>query len=202
MIRVALPKGRIADDTLKIFEKILHKPLAFEDRKLILQEENFIFMLVRNQDVPVYIQRGAADIGVVGLDVLEEQKSPLVKLLNLEFGKCKIAIASPLNYQLDYANPNLKIATKMVNITRDFFAKKAISVDIIKLYGSIELAPLVKMADAIVDLVETGSTLKQNHLKIDEIIMEISAYLVANKNSFYEKKGEILEIKKHFQNSI
>ena len=202
MIKVALPKGRIAENTLKIFERYLNKPLAFEDRKLILKEKNFTFMLVRNQDVPVYIQRGAADIGVVGLDVLEEQRSPLMKLLDLEFGKCKVAIASPLQYKLDYSNPNLKIATKMVNITKDFFAKKAMSVDIIKLYGSIELAPLVEMADAIVDLVETGSTLKQNNLKIDEIIMEISAYLVANKNSFYEKKDRILEIKKHFEQSI
>lgn len=202
MIRVALPKGRIAQEALKIFEKFLHSPLCFEDRKLILKQGEFEFMLVRNQDVPVYIQRGVADIGIVGLDILEEQQCPLVRLLDLEFGKCKIVIASPNGYQFNFSNPNLKIATKMTNITKNFFAKKALCVDIIKLYGSIELAPLVGMADAIVDLVETGNTLKQNHLKIDEVIMEISAYLVANENSFYAKKSQILAILKYFQTAI
>ena len=185
MIKVALPKGRIAQEALKIFEDFLQTSLDFEDRKLILKKKDFEFMLVRSQDVPVYVERGAADIGVVGLDVLEEKQSRLVRLLDLGFGK-----------------PKLKIATKMENITKAYFAKKAISVDIIKLYGSIELAPLVGMADAIVDLVETGSTLRQNNLKIDEVIMEVSAYLVANSNSFYAQKREILEIQKYFKNFI
>ncbi|WP_300842779.1 ATP phosphoribosyltransferase [Helicobacter sp. UBA3407] len=202
MIKIALPKGRIADKTLQIFEKFIGESLCFEDRKLILTKEKFEFMLVRNQDVPIYVERGAADIGVVGLDVLEEQQSSLVRLLDLGFGKCKIAIGSPNHYTLDFSNPNLKIATKMVNITKSFFAKKAISVEIIKLYGSIELAPLVGMADAIVDLVETGDTMRQNNLKIDETIMEISAYLVANPNSFYAQKLEILEIQKFFKTQI
>lgn len=202
MIKVALPKGRIADKTLQIFESFINKPLCFKDRKLILTEGNFEFMLVRNQDVPIYVERGAADIGVVGLDVLEEQQNSLVRLLNLEFGKCKIAIGSPNHYKMDFSNPNLKIATKMVNITKKFFAQKAMSVEIIKLYGSIELAPLVGMADAIVDLVETGDTMRQNNLKIDEIIMEVSAYLVANPNSFYAQKLEILRIQDYFKTQI
>lgn len=202
MIKVALPKGRIAQEALKIFEDFLQTPLDFEDRKLILKKKDFEFMLVRSQDVPVYVERGAADIGVVGLDVLEEKQSRLVRLLDLGFGKCKVAIGSPNDYVLDFSKPKLKIATKMENITKAYFAKKAISVDIIKLYGSIELAPLVGMADAIVDLVETGSTLRQNNLKIDEVIMEVSAYLVANSNSFYAQKREILEIQKYFKNFI
>lgn len=202
MIKVALPKGRIAQEALKIFEDFLQTSLDFEDRKLILKKKDFEFMLVRSQDVPVYVERGAADIGVVGLDVLEEKQSRLVRLLDLEFGKCKVAIGSPNDYVLDFSKPKLKIATKMENITKAYFAKKAISVDIIKLYGSIELAPLVGMADAIVDLVETGSTLRQNNLKIDEVIMEVSAYLVANSNSFYAQKREILEIQKYFKNFI
>lgn len=202
MIKVALPKGRIAQEALKIFEDFLQTSLDFEDRKLILKKKDFEFMLVRSQDVPVYVERGAADIGVVGLDVLEEKQSRLVRLLDLGFGKCKVAIGSPNDYVLDFSKPNLKIATKMENITKAYFAKKAISVDIIKLYGSIELAPLVGMADAIVDLVETGSTLRQNNLKIDEVIMEVSAYLVANSNSFYAQKREILEIQKYFKNFI
>lgn len=202
MIKVALPKGRIAQEALKIFEDFLQTSLDFEDRKLILKKKDFEFMLVRSQDVPVYVERGAADIGVVGLDVLEEKQSLLVRLLDLGFGKCKVAIGSPNDYVLDFSKPKLKIATKMENITKAYFAKKAISVDIIKLYGSIELAPLVGMADAIVDLVETGSTLRQNNLKIDEVIMEVSAYLVANSNSFYAQKREILEIQKYFKNFI
>ncbi|CAM2974430.1 ATP phosphoribosyltransferase [Helicobacter burdigaliensis] len=202
MIKVALPKGRIAAQTLEIFEKYLNAKLIFEDRKLILTHKNFTFMLVRNQDVPIYIQRGAADIGVVGLDVLEEKESPLVRLLDLKFGKCKVAIGSPKDYVLDFSNPHLKVATKLENITKKFFNKKALSVDIIKLYGSIELAPLVGMADAIVDLVETGDTMRQNNLKIDAVIMEISAYLVANRNSFYEKKEEILHLHEFFKNHI
>ena len=202
MIKVALPKGRIAQEALKIFEDFLQTSLDFEDRKLILKNKDFEFMLVRSQDVPVYVERGAADIGVVGLDVLEEKQSRLVRLLDLGFGKCKVAIGSPNDYVLDFSKPKLKIATKMENITKAYFAKKAISVDIIKLYGSIELAPLVGMADAIVDLVETGSTLRQNNLKIDEVIMEVSAYLVANSNSFYAQKREILEIQKYFKNFI
>ena len=202
MIKVALPKGRIAQEALKIFEDFLQTSLDFDDRKLILKKKDFEFMFVRSQDVPVYVERGAADIGVVGLDVLEEKQSRLVSLLDLGFGKCKVAIGSPNDYVLDFSKPKLKIATKMENITKAYFAKKAISVDIIKLYGSIELAPLVGMADAIVDLVETGSTLRQNNLKIDEVIMEVSAYLVANSNSFYAQKREILEIQKYFKNFI
>ena len=202
MIKVALPKGRIAQEALKIFEDFLQTSLDFEDRKLILKKKDFEFMLVRSQDVPVYVERGAADIGVVGLDVLEEKQSRLVRLLDLGFGKCKVAIGSPNDYVLDFSKPKLKSAAKMENITKAYFAKKAISVDIIKLYGSIELAPLVGMADAIVDLVETGSTLRQNNLKIDEVIMEVSAYLVANSNSFYAQKREILEIQKYFKNFI
>lgn len=202
MIKVALPKGRNAEKTLEIFENFLQTPLQFEDRKLTLQKGAFSFLLVRNQDVPAYVTHGVADIGVVGLDVLEELRSNLVRLLDLKFGKCRICIGSPNSYDFSFANPNLKIATKMPNITRAFFAQKAMSVDIIKLYGSIELAPLVKMADCIVDLVETGDTMRQNHLKIDYTIMEVSAYLVANPNSFYLQKQKILEIQKYFKHTL
>ncbi|TLE13993.1 ATP phosphoribosyltransferase [Helicobacter apodemus] len=202
MIKVALPKGRIGEKALEVFEGFLQEKLCFENRKLILQKNDFCFMLVRNQDVPVYIKRGAADIGVVGLDVLEEQQSPLVRLLDLGFGRCKVVLGSPNGYVLDFSKPNLKIATKMENITKTFFARKALSVEVIKLYGSIELAPLVGMADAIVDLVETGDTMRQNNLKVDEVIMEVSAYLVANPNSFYSQKIKILKIRDFFKNRI
>ncbi|MGP1449861.1 MAG: ATP phosphoribosyltransferase [Wolinella sp.] len=198
MITVALPKGRIAEETLANFEAIFKIPLRFEDRKLILESGKFKFLLVRNQDVPTYVYHQAADIGVVGLDVLEEQECELIRLLDLGIGRCKVVVGSPEGRAIDYSKPQIKVATKMTNIAKKYFAKQALAVDIIKLYGSIELAPLVGLADVIVDIVETGSTMKQNRLKVDEIIMESSAYMVANRNSFYEKKGQILELQQKF----
>lgn len=194
MIVVALPKGRIADDTLKIFTDIFKSEFMFEDRKLIMNKGEFKFLAVRNQDVPTYVENGAADIGVVGLDVLEEHKPNVLRLLDLGIGKCKICVGIRNDYVLDYTKPGLKVATKMSNIAREYFASKAIAVKIIKLYGSIELAPLIGLADVIVDNVETGTTMKQNGLKVAETIMHSSAYLISNKNSFITKKCEILNL--------
>lgn len=202
MITVALPKGRIAEETLRLFEVIFGEKFVFEDRKLILEKDNFKFLLVRNQDVPTYVQYGAADIGIVGLDVLEEKELDLVRLNNLGIGKCRVVVGIKKDTELDYTKPELKIATKMTNITKKYFAKKATAVDIIKLYGSIELAPLVELADAIVDIVETGNTMKQNNLIESEVIMHSSAYLIANKNSFYIKKHAILEISDKLSQAI
>ncbi|DAB31370.1 MAG TPA: ATP phosphoribosyltransferase [Sulfurospirillum sp. UBA11407] len=202
MLTVALPKGRIAEETLEIFEKIFEKPFIFDDRKLILEVDEFRFLLVRNQDVPAYVLHQAADIGVVGLDVLEEKNEDLVRLLDLGIGKCKVCIGMKEEDELDYSSPEIKIATKMTNITQKYFAKKAMAVEVIKLYGSIELAPLVGLADAVVDIVETGTTMKQNGLKIVETIMESSAYLIANKNSFIEKKKEIITLYRKIQKQI
>ncbi|CZE47360.1 ATP phosphoribosyltransferase [Campylobacter geochelonis] len=194
MITVALPKGRIADDTLKIFRQIFKSDFLFEDRKLIMEEGNFRFLAVRNQDIPTYVSNGAADIGVVGLDVLEEHKPDVLRLLDLGIGRCRICVGVRNEYELDYNNPGIKIATKMPNITREYFASKATPVKIIKLYGSIELAPLIGLADAIVDNVETGATMKQNGLKVAEVIMQSSAHLIANKNSYIIKRDEILSL--------
>jgi len=194
MLRVALPKGRIGDDSLELFSKAYNEELVFSDRKLILDQGNFRFMLVKNQDVAEYVLHGAADIGVAGLDILEERDYDLVRLLDLGFGKCKISVGMKNEDTLDLNAPEITIATKLVNITKKHFAKKAMSVEVIKLNGSIELAPLVGLSDAIVDIVETGTTMKQNGLKVVEDIMESSAHLIANKNSFIEKKSEILEL--------
>jgi ATP phosphoribosyltransferase len=202
MLTVALPKGRIANETLEIFEKIFGKSFIFDDRKLILEVGEFRFLLVRNQDVPAYVLHQSADIGVVGLDVLEEKEEDLVRLLDLEIGKCKVCVGMKENEELDYASPDIKIATKMVNITQKHFSKKAMAVDVIKLYGSIELAPLVGLCDAVVDVVETGATMKQNGLKVVETIMESSAYLIANKNSFIEKKEEIISLYRKISDEI
>lgn len=194
MLTVALPKGRIADETLDIFEKIFGKAFRFDDRKLILEVDTFRFLLVRNQDVPAYVLHQAADIGVVGLDVLEEKDEDLLRLLDLGIGKCKVCVGIQEGKEIDYSAPELKVATKMTHIAQKYFSKKAMAVDIIKLYGSIELAPLVGLSDVIVDIVETGSTMKQNGLKVVETILESSAYLIANKNSFIAKKREITSL--------
>lgn len=194
MLTVALPKGRIAQETLEIFETIFGETFKFDDRKLILETENFRFLLVRNQDVATYVFHQAADIGVVGLDTLEEQGLDVIRLLDLRRGVCKVAIGMRVGEKLDLTKAEIKVATKMVNITKRYFADRAIAADVIKLYGSIELAPLVGLADMIVDIVETGATMKQNGLEVVEEIMESSTYLIANKNSYFEKKEEVLDI--------
>lgn len=194
MLRVALPKGRIAEDTLKIFSKIFNDDFLFEDRKLILDKGNFKFLMVRNQDIPVYVTNGAADIGVVGLDVIEEHKPDVVRLLDLGIGKCKVCVGIKEDQKLGYTLPEIKVATKMPNISKTYFAKKAIATNIIKLYGSIELAPLVGLADVIVDVVETGNTMRQNGLKVAETIMDSSAHLIANKSSYIIKRDEIFKL--------
>lgn len=194
MLTVALPKGRIAEETLEIFASIFGEEFKFDDRKLILETPNFKFLLVRNQDVATYVYHQAADIGVVGLDTLEEQGLDVIRLLDLKRGICKVAIGMRKGEKLDLSKPELKVATKMVNITKRYFAERAVAADVIKLYGSIELAPLVGLADMIVDIVETGTTMKQNGLEVVEEIMTSSTYLIANKNSYFEKKSEVLDI--------
>lgn len=202
MLTIALPKGRIADETLEIFEKTFDTKFLFEDRKLILETGGFRFLLVRNQDVPAYVLNQAADLGVVGLDVLEEKEMDLIKLMDLGIGKCKVCIGMKNEDELDLNRPEITVATKMENIAKNYFASKAMAVKVIKLYGSIELAPIVGLSDAIVDIVETGTTMKQNGLKVVETIMESSAHLIANKNSFIAHKEEILTLYKKINDTI
>jgi len=194
MLTIALPKGRIAKETLEIFETIFGDTFKFDDRKLILETPDFRFLLVRNQDVATYVYHQAADIGVVGLDTLEEQGLDVIRLLDLRRGVCKVSIGMKVGEKLDLSKPELKVASKMVNITKRYFEERAVSVEIIKLYGSIELAPLIGLADMIVDIVETGATMKQNGLEVVEDIMTSSTYLIANKNSYIAKKDEVLGI--------
>ncbi|NPA81172.1 MAG: ATP phosphoribosyltransferase [Epsilonproteobacteria bacterium] len=194
MLTIALPKGRIAQETLEIFEKTFNEEFKFENRKLILQKGDFKFLLVRNQDVPIYVYHQAADLGVVGLDVLREKDLNLVELLDLGIGKCRVCVGMKNEDSLDLNKPEIKIATKMVNIAKQHFSKKAMAVEVVKLYGSIELAPLVGLCDAIVDIVETGNTMRENGLKVVETIMHSSAHLIANQNSFISKKSEILNL--------
>ena len=202
MLTIALPKGRIAQDTLEKFEKAFGEKFVFEDRKLILVKAGFTFLNVRNQDVPTYVMHGAADLGVVGLDVLEEKEYDLIKLLDLQLGKCKVSIGLRAGEELDWSKSIIKVATKHEVIAKKYFEKKAMAVEIIKLYGSIELAPLVGLADCIVDIVETGATMKQNGLEVGPTIMESSANLIANKNSFYAKKELILDLRQKIEATL
>ncbi|MDD2974235.1 MAG: ATP phosphoribosyltransferase [Aliarcobacter cryaerophilus] len=195
MITIALPKGRIADETLDRFEKAFGEKFVFEDRKLILEKSGFKFLNVRNQDVPTYVMHGAADLGVVGLDVLEEKEYDLIKLLDLKLGRCKVAFGLRAGEKLNFDKSKITIATKHEKIAKKYFEQKAMAVEIIKLYGSIELAPLVGLCDCIVDIVETGETMKQNGLEVGPTIMETTAHLIANKNSFYAKKDLIFDLK-------
>ncbi|NQY23500.1 MAG: ATP phosphoribosyltransferase [Arcobacter sp.] len=199
MLTIALPKGRIAQDTLEKFEKAFGEKFVFEDRKLILVKAGFTFLNVRNQDVPTYVMHGAADLGVVGLDVLEEKEYDLIKLLDLQLGKCKVAIGLRAGEELDWSKSIIKVATKHEVIAKKYFEKKAMAVEIIKLYGSIELAPLVGLADCIVDIVETGATMKQNGLEVGATIMETSAHLIVNKNAYYSKKAAIFSLKEKIE---
>jgi ATP phosphoribosyltransferase len=202
MITLALSKGRIFDDTLPLLRaagiEVLDDPE--KSRKLILatNRPDLRVVLVRATDVPTYVQHGGADLGVVGKDTLLESGSQgLYQPLDLHISKCRISVA--VRQGFDYAaavrqGARLKVATKYVAIARDFFAAKGVHVDLIKLYGSMELAPLTGLADAIVDLVSSGNTLKANQLIEVEQIMDISARLVVNQTALKLKQARIRQI--------
>ncbi len=202
MITLALSKGRIFDDILPLLKtvgiEVLDDPE--KSRKLILgtNQPDLRVVLVRATDVPTYVQYGGADLGVVGKDTLVEFGSQgLYQPLDLQIAKCRISVA--VREGFDYAaavkqGSRLTVATKYVAIARDFFASKGVHVDLIKLYGSMELAPLTGLADAIVDLVSTGSTLRANHLIEVERIMDISSHLVVNQTALKLKQEPIRKI--------
>lgn len=186
-INIALPKGRLGEKVYDIFEKIGYGCPAIHEggRKLIFEnEENGVrYFWVKPSDVAVYVERGAADIGVVGKDILLEQSSDVYELLDLGMGKCRMAVAGVKGERPDFAH-TLRVATKFPNIAREYYRKQSREIDIIKLHGSIEIAPILKMSDVIVDIVETGTTLKENNLEVLEEIVPISARLIANKASY------------------
>jgi ATP phosphoribosyltransferase len=199
MITLALSKGRIFDETLPLLKaagiEVLEDPE--KSRKLILatSQPDVRVVIVRASDVPTYVQYGGADLGVTGLDTLiEHGNQGLYQPLDLRIAKCRVSVAVRADF--DYASAvrqgsRLRVATKYVSIARDFFAAKGVHVDMIKLYGSMELAPLTGLADAIVDLVSTGNTLRANHLVEVEQIMDISSHLVVNQASLKLKQAPI-----------
>jgi ATP phosphoribosyltransferase len=210
MITLALSKGRIFDDTLPLLKAagidVLEDPE--KSRKLILptSREDVRIVMVRASDVPTYVQYGGADLGVVGKDtLLETGVQGLYVPLDLQIAKCRVSVA--VREGFDYAaavkqGARLKVATKYVNIAREFFAGKGVHVDLIKLYGSMELAPLTGLADAIVDLVSTGNTLKANKLIEVERIMDISSRLVVNQTSLKLKQAAIKPVMDAFAAAV
>jgi ATP phosphoribosyltransferase len=210
MITIALSKGRIFEETLPLLRaagiEVLEDPE--KSRKLILttNQPDVRVLVVRASDVPTYVQYGGADMGITGKDTLLEHGSDgLYQPLDLQIAKCRISVAVRTDF--DYASAvkqgsRLKVATKYVAIAREFFATKGVHVDLIKLYGSMELAPLVGLADAIVDLVSTGNTLKANHLVEVEHIMEISSRLVVNQAALKLKQAPIRRIIDAFASAV
>ena len=201
-MKIALPKGRIAQEVLDIFKKIFDEDFEFENRKLILKKAGFTFMNVRNWDVATYVEKQAADIGVVGYDVITELNSDVLELLDLGLGKCRVSVAGIKGDESYKNKTQIKVASKLTNIAKNYFSKKGIPIEIIKLNGSIELAPLVGLSDVIVDIVQTGGTLKENGMEEKEIIMHSSARVIANKNSFILKKDKILDLVKKIEGVI
>jgi ATP phosphoribosyltransferase len=210
MITLALSKGRIFEETLPLLKaagiEVLEDPE--KSRKLILatNQADVRVLVVRATDVPTYVQYGGADMGITGKDTLLEHGSQgLYQPLDLQIAKCRISVAVRSDFDYKSAvkkGSRLTVATKYVAIAREFFASKGVHVDLIKLYGSMELAPLVGMADAIVDLVSTGNTLKANHLVEVEHIMDISSRLVVNQAALKLKQARIRPIIDAFEAAI
>lgn len=197
MINIALPKGRLGNKAYKLLEACGYtiSELMDESRKLVFrnEESGVQYFLVKPTDVPVYVSYGVADLGVVGKDVLIESDADVYSLMDLGIGKCRMCVAAKEDYVEDKSRPII-VATKFPNIAREYYAKEDREIEVIKLYGSIELAPILGMSDVIVDIVETGTTLKENHLKVFEEIMPLSAQLIANKTNYKFKEKEIREV--------
>ena len=194
MLTIALPKGRLGDRVSRLFAESRYDATDIQpdDRRLIIPGASgqTRYLLVKPSDVAIYVERGAADVGVCGKDTLLEGENDVYELMDLGFGKCRMCVAAPVGFREDLTAP-LRVATKYPNIAKAHYAAKSREIDIIKLNGSIELAPILGLSDVIVDLVETGSTLKQNHLEILETVLPVSARLIANKASMKFKTAEI-----------
>ena len=194
-LRIALTKGRLERDTVVMFERIGLDCTAVHEkgRKLILPigDNQFEVVLAKAADVITYVEHGVCDLGVVGKDTIIENGSSFYEVLDLGFGKCKFALAAPRGTDFYSGYASKTIATKYPNVARSFFEGKGMDVKIIKIEGSVELAPLLGLSDAIIDIVETGSTLKENGLEVIEKVCDISARLIVNTASMKLRKQEI-----------
>ncbi len=198
MLNVALPKGRLGEKVYAMFEKAGFECPSIKEnnRKLIFEneEKGVRYFWVKPSDVAIYVERGAADIGVAGKDILLEYEPDVYELLDLDIGKCRMAVAAPKDFR-DDSQRTLKVATKFSNIAQNYYNSCGRDIDMIHLNGSIEIAPILGLSDVIVDIVETGTTLKENNLEVKETIVPISARLIANKTSFRFKSELIEKIK-------
>ena len=197
MLTVALPKGRLGDSVYKILENAGYScpDMNEKSRKLVFEnlDAGVRYLQVKPSDVPVYVERGAADVGIAGKDILAESGAKVYELLDLGFGKCRMAVAAKKGF-CDDTDRTLRVATKFVNIASKHYAGKGRSIDIIPLHGSIELAPIMGLSDVIVDIVESGKTLKENNLEVIEEFMPISARLIVNQAAYKFKESEIAKM--------
>ncbi len=198
MINVALPKGRLGEKVYAMFEQSGYECPSIKEkgRKLIFEneEKGVRYFWVKPSDVAIYVERGAADIGVAGKDILLEYEPDVYELLDLDIGKCVMAVAAKKDFR-DNTEQTLKVATKFSNIARKYYSEKCRDIDIIHLNGSIEIAPILGLSDVIVDIVETGKTLYENNLAPFETIVPISARLISNKASYKFKQEEIEKVR-------
>ena len=197
MLNIALPKGRLGEKVYNMFEKAGFECPSIKEnnRKLIFEndEVGVRYFWVKPSDSAIYVERGAADIGVAGKDILLEYNPDVYELLDLDIGKCRMAVAAKKEFR-DDNQKTLRVATKFTNIAQNYYSSKGREIDMIHLNGSIEIAPILDLSDVIVDIVETGTTLKENNLEVKETIFPISARLIANKSSFKFKNKKIEEI--------
>ncbi len=204
MITIALAKGRLAEQAMDLLEGMGIDCTAPRNpgRKLVLEntEQAIRFILVKPADVPTYVEHGVADMGVVGKDTLMEENRPLYELLDLGFGKCRLCIAGYPGRPAGYANE--RVATKYPNIARNYYTAQGRNIQIIKLNGSVELGPIVGLSDVILDIVESGSTLKANGLEVLEEICQVSARLVVNRVALKTKRARIQAIVEGFRSQL
>jgi len=181
-------------ESLKYFSQFGIEVDEIPARKLIFfdKKKEFRFMILRPTDVPVYVENGVVDMGVTGMDIIRERKPNIIKLKDLGFGYCRFVIAADKNKEISAYQNGMKVATKFINCTKEFFNERGIKVDMIKLYGSVELAAITGLSDVVVDLVATGDTLRENNLKEIETIFESTAYLVTN-SVFYSLNTKLIQ---------
>ena len=205
MINIALPKGRLGEKAYKMLKNSGFECPAIEDpgRKLIFEnpEKGVRYFWVKPSDVAIYVERGAADLGIVGKDILLEYSPDVYELLDLKMGCCRMAVAGPKDFR-DPIGQTLRVATKFPNIAQNYYSGKCRDIDMIHLNGSIELAPILDLSHVIVDIVETGSTLKENDLVVYEEIVPISARLIANIASYQFKDEAINAIRSALEEQV
>lgn len=196
-LNIALPKGRLGEKVYSMFESVGYDcpSIRENNRKLIFENEavGVRYFWVKPSDVTIYVERGAADIGVAGKDILLEYTPDVYELLDLCTGVCRMAVAAPEGFR-DDPSRTLRVATKFQNIAQNYYSSQGREIDMIHLNGSIEIAPILGLSDVIVDIVETGTTLRENHLEVVETVIPISARLIANKASYQFKNAQIREL--------